>query len=331
MTTENGPRSGKLVGFAVRACISIGLLALIATTSLEFDRLWTILAAASLPLLALALAMRFVGILISAARWRAMLGFQGLRPPMLFLLDSYMVGSFFNTFMPTSFGGDVIRIMDLRHWSRSVGHSVSSVFTERVLGIAVLVFFAVIAMVSFPLSIAQQMPAVPISIACVAAGLIGLFIAVRTGLGDLVLNRLPEGRITRKISRGWGNFREGAGQLMRVGPALGIGLGFSVLLQMNVVVHYWIIGSALGMQIPLVDYFFLIPILIFALMLPAINGVGVREATAILLFAAYRVPAEAAVAFGLVDLGLTLVTGAVGGLRFVLRRTPGVDMRDVTT
>lgn len=331
MTTENGPRPGKLAGFGARAFISVGLLAVIAATSLEFDRLWHVLATASGPLLLLALVMRVGGILISAARWRSMLRFQGLRPPLRFLLDSYMVGAFFNTFMPTSFGGDVIRVMDLQHWSRSVGRSVSSVFMERVLGIVILVLFAVVAMVSFPLSIVQEVPAVPIGIACAAGGLVGLFIAVHTGLGDEILNRLPKNRVTEKVARGWGNFREGAGQLMRVGPALGIGLGFSLLLQLNVVLHYWIIGMGLGLNIPMVDYFFLIPILIFALMLPAINGVGVREATAILLFSAYGVPAEAAVAFGLVDLGLTLITGAIGGMRFIMRRSPRAVVQDART
>lgn len=332
MSSENTDRPaaprGKRTGLVVRAGISIGLLAVIAATQVDFARLWTVLAGASLALLLVALGMRFVGILISAARWRSMLGYQGLRPPLRFLLDSYMVGAFFNTFMPTSFGGDVIRIMDLQHWSRSVGRSVSSVFMERVLGIVILVAFAVIAMISFPLSIAQEVPAVPIGIAAAATGLVALFIAVRTGLGDRVLERLPKNKITDKLARGWGNFRTGAGQLMRFGPALGTGLGYSLMLQLNVVVHYWIIGMALGLGIPLVDYFFLIPILIFALMLPAINGVGVREATAILLFSAYGVPAEAAVAFGLVDLGLTLATGAIGGLRFALRRSPAAAVQD---
>lgn len=322
MTTETTPRPRKLAGLGVRAAISIGLLAAIVTTQIEFDALWPILLGASVPLLLLAFAMRILGMLISAARWKAMLRFQGLRPPLRFLMDSYMVGAFFNTFLPTSFGGDVVRVMDLQHWSRSVGRSVSSVFMERVLGIVILVAFALVAMLVFPISIAQQVPAVPLGIMGVAVGLVVLFILVRTGLGDRMLARLPQNRVRAKIARGWSAFREGAGQLMRVGAPLGVGLGFSLLLQLNVVLHYWVIGMALGIPIPLADWFFLIPILLLALMLPAINGVGVREATAILLFAAYGVPAEAAVAFGLIDLGLTLLMGALGGARFALRRSP---------
>ena len=322
MTLEPSSRPTRWRGLVVRAGISLGLLTAIVLLELEPAALAAVLVGASLPLLGVAVFMRLFGILISAARWRAMLRFQGLRPPMGFLLDSYMVGSFFNVFMPTSFGGDVVRVLDLRRWSRSMGLSASSVFVERVLGITVLMVFAVIALLAYPLPIEDRLPLLPVAVAAMVLGIIGLYLALRTGVGDRLIALLPRNRLTARLDAAWAGFRSGAGLLIRTGAALRTGLSWSVLLQVFVVVHYWVIGRALGIDIPLVDWFFLIPILILALMLPAINGVGVRETAAILLFGAYGVPVEAAVAFGLIDLMLTLVTGALGGVRFALRRRP---------
>jgi uncharacterized protein (TIRG00374 family) len=306
----------------LRLVVSLGLLALVVLSNLDWTALGAVLLAASLPLLGAALFMRLFGILISAARWRAMLRFQGLRPPMGFLLDSYMVGSFFNVFLPTSFGGDVVRIMDLRRWSGAGGLSAASVFVERVLGITVLMIFALVAILVWPVSLEQRLPGVPVAVGLAVAGLATLVLALRTGLGERVLALLPGGRLADRVRGAWTGFRNGAGVLLRAGPALSTGLAWSVLLQAFVVVHYWIIGQALGIDIPLVDWFFLIPILILALMLPAINGVGVRETAAMVLFGAYGFPVEAAVAFGLVDVTFTLITGAIGGLRFAQRRRP---------
>ena len=57
------------------------------------------------------------------------------------------------------------------------------------------------------------------------------------------------------------------------------------------------ICEALGFEVPLVDYFFLIPIQFFILMLPSTNGIGLREVSNIFLFRSYGISSNLAVAF----------------------------------
>ncbi|MGC9468648.1 MAG: lysylphosphatidylglycerol synthase transmembrane domain-containing protein, partial [Anaerolineae bacterium] len=68
---------------------------------------------ANLGLLALAWVLFLVGIMVRAFRWRALLYGLGLRPSFPLLLRLYLVGGFFNVFLPSGFGGDVVRVLEL--------------------------------------------------------------------------------------------------------------------------------------------------------------------------------------------------------------------------
>ena len=67
---------------------------------------------ASVPWLVAALALYLAMILASAWRWGLLLGAQGI--PFTFgrLTSSFLVATFFNNFLPSNIGGDVIRIAD---------------------------------------------------------------------------------------------------------------------------------------------------------------------------------------------------------------------------
>src|SRR5690242_17865625 len=65
---------------------------------------------ADLRLYALALLLAVVGIFIRAARWLGLLRAVGATVSARRAVYLYFVGAFFNTFLPTGFGGDVVRV-----------------------------------------------------------------------------------------------------------------------------------------------------------------------------------------------------------------------------
>jgi hypothetical protein len=74
-------------------------------------------------------------------------------------------------------------------------------------------------------------------------------------------------------------------------------------------------------RIPLLDYFFSIPLMLFILSFPvSINGIGVRDLFLIKFFAFYGYPAQFAIAFSLLDVAFSLVLGILGGLIYIVRR-----------
>ena len=70
-------------------------------------------------------------------------------------------------------------------------------------------------------------------------------------------------------------------------------------------------------------WFMAVPLVALAMVLPiSISGVGVREGGLALLLAPYGVPAEKAVAIGLLWFLLNILCGLAGGLMFLADRKP---------
>jgi uncharacterized protein (TIRG00374 family) len=96
---------------------------------------------------------------------------------------------------------------------------------------------------------------------------------------------------------------------------------WAFLLQVNVVVYYFLIGKALHLRVHLLDYFIIIPIVLLVQIIPiTINGLGLREGAYIEIFKFYGITSQTAFSFSIIDVAFRLITGAVGGIIFVLRK-----------
>jgi uncharacterized membrane protein YbhN (UPF0104 family) len=90
--------------------------------------------------------------------------------------------------------------------------------------------------------------------------------------------------------------------------------GWSVVLQVCVVLNGWLLARALHAAIPLPFFFLIVPLALFVMMLPvSINAIGVREGVFAFFFAAFGVAGATAVAVAWLDYGLVLLQALVGG------------------
>ena len=104
-------RARTLAISAIKIAVSAGLLALL-FTRVDVARLWSVARQASAAWLGAALLLYFAMILASAARWGVLLRAQHVRLSFSFLTQSFLVATFFNNFLPSNIGGDVVRISD---------------------------------------------------------------------------------------------------------------------------------------------------------------------------------------------------------------------------
>ena len=109
------------------------------------------------PWIVLSFSLHAFGLIISAIRWQILILAQGDHVPLGFLIKSYLVGTFFNNFLPTRFGGDVIRIWDSSRYSRSLAKSSATILVERLSGIFILLVFVLVASL-IRLDMAAQLP-----------------------------------------------------------------------------------------------------------------------------------------------------------------------------
>ena len=74
-----------------------------------------------------------------------LISIHGLNPPLGVLVQSFMVGIFFNNLLPSTIGGDVSRMYDVWRLGRDKSSAVSVVLVDRLLGVIALVLWAAVA------------------------------------------------------------------------------------------------------------------------------------------------------------------------------------------
>src|SRR5207247_7107095 len=97
---------------------------------------------ASVPCLLVALTIYSLNVLAATWRWHLLLDAQDIRLRRRRLLGSYLVANFFNNFLPSNIGGDVIRIRDTAGAAGSKTLATTVVLVDRGLGLMGLVLVA---------------------------------------------------------------------------------------------------------------------------------------------------------------------------------------------
>ena len=303
----------------LKLAVSLSILVIILTTQTSLAKIGAVLRSVNPYWLVLAFSLHAFGLFASAYRWQILARAQGDDVPLVFLAKSYLVAQFFNNFLPTRFGGDIVRIWDGSHYSKSLVKSSAIVLVDRFSGVIVLFLMAVVASL-FRLDMARQIPVIWVSL---LLGLLGLalitvfFLPVFARLlGFLRLKGLFD-RLRGKLLL----FRETILHYRTQKRAFLRATFWAVLLQLNVILYYFLIGRALHLKIHLIDYFIFIPIVLVIQIIPiTINGLGLREGSYIEIFKFYGISPQSAVSFSLVDVAFNLVLGLIGGIIYVSRK-----------
>jgi uncharacterized protein (TIRG00374 family) len=273
------------------------------------------------PMALLAFSLHSLGLFFSAKRWKLILDEKGGGYSFWQLIQSLLVGVFFNHFLPTRFGGDVVRVRDTRHIEQGLTASLAVVVYERMSGIVALLLMAMLS--SFlKIGFIKELPLLYVSLLVSVAGMALLWLAwkklPRGFLAGIGCRRPWLRKVLLKLDMFHGIILDFL-QHKRLSQKV---FGWAFVLQLNVIVHYFFIGQALQMtRIPFIDYFFSIPILLFILSFPvSINGIGVRDFFLIKLFVYYGYPASYAIAFSMLDVAFNLLLGIIGGVIYIFRK-----------
>jgi glycosyltransferase 2 family protein len=270
----------------------------------------TVLAGVSWRWLATAFLLVNAGLVVRAFRWFLLLRGLGISVPLPRLVGLYLVGNFFNAFLPSGFGGDVVRVLE---FGRDVPRSVAAgtVLVDRMTGLLMLFLMALL---FIPWHAAELPRGLLLTIVAVCTlGLIGGFLLLWPRFMSLVQEkvqrRLPQRWqpvVQRPLSRllhaiTGANYRALAGSLL-------VSIFFNLIL-----IGWWAaIGRSMGLAVPYTYYLLVVPILSVTLLLPSIGGLGVRESIAPLLLLAAGLSRPEAVALSLLEFALVRLSGLLG-------------------
>jgi len=305
----------------LRVLVSAGALAFL-FWKIGLGETLAVLRQADLRYLLAAFLLFVISLVIRACRWFVLL--RGLAPGVPFgrLVHLYFVGAFFNAFLPTGFGGDVVRALELSG-DTNTSAAVGTVLLDRMSGL--LVLFAM-GLITLPFTFTRLEP-----------WLAGLLVGIAGGgllAGALVL----EGRFLRRVTgrlpsvlslRGEGFLAQvyaavtGCGR-RAVLEALGVSLVFNVV---NVLVN-WLCGLAVGIPQGPGFYFIVTPLISVTLLVPvSISGLGVRDWVAVALFSSVGVDANTAAAMSLSIYLVSAAAGLVGGALYGIEGLRGLRKR----
>jgi glycosyltransferase 2 family protein len=270
-------------------------------------------------LLGAAAALYAVILALSTWRWRLLLEAQGYDVPMGRLSASYLVATFFNNFLPSNIGGDIVRVRDSSHITGSTTASVAVVAVDRILGFGALYFLAVTAFVTGGPLLRRLAGARALIVGLGIVFLLLAYVFFRPGTARGImaatgLARIPWVRAQFEVVQAAVHvYREEL-------PAVFMAFGASVALQAVVVCYFYTVAQALRIPLSLAACFLMVPLNILIQTVPiSFNGWGVRESVFILYFGQVGLPEESALAFSLVGAGLIVLLSLSGAVVWTSR------------
>jgi glycosyltransferase 2 family protein len=248
--------------------------------------------------------------LMASLRWKRVLGALEVEVRLRRLFSHYMSGQFVSNFVPTTVGGDVVRVGRLSRDIEDGPVAFTSVVFERLSGWLVLpiITFAGFA-VNPNLTRLGRSTNIPIAVA--AATLLGLL---------LVIVVLGSDRIGTGLADRTG--------LLRFGTAVHLGIArmkkhphaareilvSAFLYQFTLLLAAGCAVEALGIdKVGLTALMAFIPAVLIIQVVPlGIGGLGIREGALVLFLGGIDVPDEQALALGLAIYVLTLLSSLIG-------------------
>lgn len=258
-----------------------------------------------------------VSYFLGVYRWKTLLGAMGLNPGLSRIITAICGGLFFNTFLPSTIGGDVFRTMDLFSHTKQGSKILASVFLDRLsgfIGLMTIAFFSLL--VGFKL-INDNVIIISVAI------LFGIFLFICA----IVFSRRIFKRIfslleflkAKEFSDKLYKFHSAIMELRGNPKVLLQNLFISLLIQIGSVFSFYFLGLSLHINLKIIHFLVVVPVIGAITVLPiSIAGLGLRDSSTIIYLGRLGVAREAAFSLSLLTFLLTTVIGILGGLIYVL-------------
>jgi uncharacterized membrane protein YbhN (UPF0104 family) len=291
----------------IRIVISAGLLAIIAWRT---D--WAIVGD-KFANLDIGLWLAAVGVLIaaqiaSARRWQLFAREMRFERSLPQYSAYYFIGMWFNLSLPTSVGGDVVRVWYLDGQSGRKLAAFASVFLERVNGLLVLIALACVGALISPIQLEWWVQAFVWSVGgCALAGMLSL--PLLRHVKQLPLQRRHQLNTMLELAR-----------VPRVVIEATL---MSILVQVAGAVSVWCIALALDLEIPFAYCCILGPMVSLLTLLPiSVNGMGVRELGTVAFLAPLTIHEDSAKTLAFLWFAVTVAVSLLGGLVYLVGAFP---------
>jgi uncharacterized protein (TIRG00374 family) len=276
------------------------------------------LTAAAVAWVVVAVGVHVVAYVLQTVRWSTVSSTLGIHLPFRRMFSHLLAGEFVSNALPTSFGGDVVRVVRQGQDSGDFADAFAATALERLTGWLVLPLLSTIALLADPslLGLGTATTVAVITDVVTVVALVAILWAAghERGAGRLIGSGGWR-RYLAAVHLGIIAFRHHPRRVLGV---LCAGLGFQFLQCVSVY------AAARALQLPQVTLLaamaFFPPTAVLQNLPIALGGLGVREAAFVLFFGALGVPDASAIALGLLVYFVFILASLAGAPSFVLGR-----------
>ncbi|NNM03669.1 MAG: flippase-like domain-containing protein [Gemmatimonadetes bacterium] len=230
------------------------------------------------------------------------------------------IGNFFNAFLPTFVGGDLVRGYYLTKHSGHISFPSVSTLMDRNAGVGGLILLGGAAAL-----VADIGPDKPLLLAVVGALLLGYLLANLVLLTPSLLKRFQHALfrvVGAKAQARLENTFLGISMFRDHLPTFLGAVLLSVFIHLISISAIYFLGIALDLPLGFLVYLLAVPLVALITMVPvSIGGLGVRETSFIAILGQYGVDPELSVTLGLTWYLLIVVGGVPGLILYLLERT----------
>jgi uncharacterized protein (TIRG00374 family) len=265
-------------------------------------------------LLGFAVATAFLGLVLSAWRWQLVLRLFDAEVALPTLTGHYLAGQFVSNVLPSTVGGDVVRIARCSKNVDSSTTAFASVVLERLTGMIALPLLVLVGFALRPslLQVAHTWLALLTAAATLGTLALILVAAGHPGLAGRFETNQNWTRFIGAVFQGVDRARRHPKQSLRV-------LGVAVIYQLSIVGAYSLIFHALDVSVPIAAAFAFVPAVSMLQVLPlSFGGLGVREGALVWFRYGLGISQGAAATAGLLWYASLFVVSLVGAPIFAI-------------
>lgn len=293
----------KLLKFFLKAFVSLFFLILV-IRKLDLNTIFFELKQINISMFVFATFLYLSTMIFSTLRWSY---FIKTKKSFKELFQLYLIGTFFNLFMPGTVGGDVIKAYYLYKEDRKKTNPLVSVFMERYMGLCALI---TIAFFGFLLGYNYLKDSIIDKLFYL------IFLLFVTG--SLFIVFFPYEKFYHKLDRA----RESIRNYIFNTSIFAKTYILSLIVQGIGIIVVYLLGLGLSIPLEFKYYLIFIPIITVISMLPvSLSGFGIREYGFMYLFGNFGISKEKAVGLSLMWFLTMLITGFVGMFFYLYKKS----------
>ena len=259
-----------------------------------------------------------ISILVYAYRWQVLLKGYNLHVGLFKLFVFYLIGLFFNNFLPTGIGGDITRIYNLiqEAGDRTIGFA--SVMIERLLGIMSTLILTLLSLIWLSGSFSTNR-VLYINIILLILIILFFYLVFNRKYPDslaIKVKKIKWLKLGERVDKLFDSIRYFQDKKMVFVKVIFVSL---VAQAFVIIMHYYCV-LALDLEVSLLYMFLVVPITFLLTMLPSINGLGVRDGGFVFMLGKKGISTAGALSLSFLAIIIPLIVSLAGALLFAIQK-----------